>query len=440
MLLSATLHRSWYAAGDIVRAEICLHAFPNTHGGVTNELLMRFRQVDNYFAEIDDDYLPSIRVNTLSAQIVGVCDVDSRRIHYGLNEKISTNGESRALIEEKIPKYHVIHKLFSSEEFFLAKELPIRERETKAFAVTFALPDYLPPSYRGQCVRFYYGLHIYGTYSKTRETSVPMKLRLPIKVFSSQAVISPLLLPPYFPLENFDFREKVVLLQPVPSPSVTDPLQDHLMPSDVESFNVRQLWERVTNSIAKRLSEQRTPLEHPVKIGGELVVTVVILSTTVTIGDSLNGVFLLQPNPKSQLIKVIGVVEFLECCSRDHLKKGITCYPLPGEEERGLTVVQTAVIEEYEWALLGRDSVSFSLSFTNWNYYASMQTDVVTTCWQLRIRFLCSSPSALQQFYTGRSDGFEIAEDEPELVIPLTIVPPPHREHPRMGNTVQVLC
>ncbi|ORC93808.1 uncharacterized protein TM35_000016850 [Trypanosoma theileri] len=440
MLLNATLHRSWYAAGDIVRAEICLHSLPNTHGGITNELLMRFRQVDNYFAEIDNDNPRSIHVHTLSAQIIGICDVDSRRIQYELKEETSKNEQSRAFVEEKISKYHEIHKLFSSKEFSIAKEIPFHERETKAFTVTFALPDYLPPSYRGQCARFYYGLHLYGTYSGPRGRSIPMKLRLPIKVFSSQAVISPLLLPPYFPLENFDFGEKVVLLQPVPSPAVTDPLQDDLMPSDVETFSVRHLWKRASNSIAKQLSEQRTPLEYPVKLGGEVVVSVIILSTTVNIGESLNGVFVLRPNLKSQLIKVIGGVEFLECCCSDHLKKGITCYPLPGEREKGLTVVQTTVIEEYEWSLLGRDSVPFSVSFTNPNYYASMQTDVVTTFWQLRIRFLWSHPSAVQQFYTGHSDGIDIAEDEPELILPLTIVPPPHREHPRMGNTVQVLC
>ncbi|KEG15433.1 hypothetical protein DQ04_00071010 [Trypanosoma grayi] len=439
MLLSATLHRGWYTAGDVVRAEVRLHGLPIPPDGETSALATRFGRGDNYFVGVDADAPPMVRVQVLSAQIVGICVVDSRRIRYRVGVEKSISKLCPGVANDMFPKDHDVYTLFCSDEFTLAKDLLLRERECKAAVVTFTLPEYLPPSFRGQCVRFYYGLHMQGTWCGPREPCAPVKLRLPIKVLSSPSVIVPLLIPTRFPLECFDFKEKVLLLQPVPSPAVTDPLQDSVSPLKVETFDVRHIRSRVAHSLAKRLAEQRTPLEFPLKLAGESALTVAVVSTTVMIGDSLNGVFLLRKNTNAVPVKVLGTLEFLECCRADLLNSGITCHPLPGGE-KGLVVAQTSVIEELEWVLLDRTSVLFSVSFTNPNLYASMQTDVVTTCWQLRLRFFWCKSSTRKQCSASHREELKIEEEESELVVPLIIVPPPHPEHPHMGATLQVFC
>ncbi|PWU93538.1 putative Rgp1 [Trypanosoma cruzi] len=440
MLLSASLHRRWYAPGDVVRSEVCLHGFSNPSDSVSNGVAMRFGRMDNYFADIDIDAPTVVRVKSLVAQIVGACVVDSRRIQYDLGGGRAMDERCRIVIEDTLSKDHNVYGLFCSDDFSLVSNLPLRERESRALVVKFTLPQYLPSSFRGQCIRFYYALFLHGVYCDPRNSNAPVKLRIPIQVFSAQAIVTPLLLPVSFPLERFDFQEKVSFLQSAPSSALTGPLQSHLVPSEVEEFHAHVLSKKALNTQASQLSKQRTPLQFPLSLDGELALTVVVASTTVMIGESLSGIFVVQDNPKFQPVKILGSLEFLECCSSKHVKKGISRHQLPGWRKE-LVVAQTRVMEELDWVVLDRATVPFSVPFTNPNTYASMHTDVVTLCWQLRLRILWCRLSELRQCRASCREELRIEKEEPEVVVPLIVVPPSQSEqHPCRGATLQVLC
>ncbi|RNF09414.1 hypothetical protein TraAM80_02213 [Trypanosoma rangeli] len=440
MLLSASLHRRWYAPGDVVRSEVCLYGLSNPPGSASNGVSVHIGRVDNYFADVDVDALPVARVKSLMAQIVGVCAVDSRRLQYALAGERAAAERCRTLVDDKLSKYYNVYRLFCSDAVCLASNLPLRERESRALVVTFTLPDYLPPSFRGQCIRFYYALHLSGVRCGPRELSAPVKLCIPIKVYSAQAILTPLLLSASFPLDRFDFRPKVVIRQSAPSPALTGPLQNALAPAEVEDFDARILSNRALHARASQLARQRTPLEFPLCLEGELALTVALTSTTVMIGDSLNGIFVVKGNSTFQPVKVLGSLEFLECCSAKHVKSGVSCHSLPGWGKE-LVVAETTVVEEFDWVLLDRASARFSVSLTNPNIYSSMHTDVVTSCWQLRLRFLWCRSSVLRQCRATHCEELKIEEEEPELVVPLIVVPPFQCEQlPCKGVTLQVLC
>ncbi|RNF27220.1 uncharacterized protein Tco025E_00527 [Trypanosoma conorhini] len=440
MLLTASLHRRWYAPGDVVRAEVYLHGLPISPSGTSNGVAVRLGQVDNYFADVDADAPPVVRVKYLTARIVGVCAVDSRRLQYTLAGERAVAERCRMLVDDKLSKDYNAYTLFCSDEVSMVTSLPLRERESRALVVTFTLPDYLPPSFRGQCIRFYYALHLYGVRCGPLDVSVPVKLRIPIKVYSAQAILTPLLLPASFPLEGFDVGAKVILRQPTPSPALTGPLQSYLLPAEVEDFHAHVLSKRALHTRASQLAKQRIPLEFLLTLGGESALTVALASTTVVIGDSLSGVFVVNSNPTSQPVKVIGSLEFLECCAAKHVKKGVSCHQLPGWGKE-LVVAETKVVEEFDWVLLDRASTRFSVPLTNPNIYSSMHTDVVTFCWQLRLRFLWCRLPVLRQCRASQREELKIEEEEPELVVPLIVVPPFQCEQqPCKGATLQVFC
>lgn len=429
LLLRATLHRKWYAPGDNIKAEVefqCLANEPNS------ALKSRFRDVGNSFgAPVIDNSSVSITAS-ITGRVVCTCVVDSRLLQYALAwDKGNVAQHCPELVDESTSSDCRVYKLCCSDDFALAQDIPLRLGETKAVSVTFAVPDSLPPSYKGRCLRFCHTLLLKVSYHGEGEPTSSSNVRIPISVFSPQSVLSPLLLPLCFPMDNFNFRVRIC----VPDPPQPFRVDEHELNDVVGSG----LSCRRPNFIASHLAKQRTPLEFPLSFAGDVVLTVVVSSTTVMIGSSLRAAFLPRDGCISRVVMVQGVLEMLECTFPEHLQRGVTCHELPGEESR-LVVTQTSVVEEFEWNLIGRSSVPISIPFSNINYCASMQTDAVTTCWQLRLRFLWCSASRLKEFSSGFRSQLPVEEEQPELVVPLTVVPPPNPGHiPRKGITLEVI-
>nr|CCD12296.1 unnamed protein product [Trypanosoma congolense IL3000] len=420
LAVNATLHREWYAPGDVVQLDVRLCCRPAGESFLSKV----YAFVENWWSvshsstsssTTDGKEQLSITLSSLTGRIVGACVVNTRLIQYALEDgKGTTAYHCPQLLDETSLKNHRVYKLFSSDEFTVASDLTICQQEVKIFGITAVLPDNLPPSFKGRSVCFYYGLQLSARCIAEDKKSSLKLLRIPIKVFSSTAVYTPLLLPLSFPLEDFDFGATVVPKEPCTN---ADTLKT------TGSVPELPACRNITTMLAERLAKQKTPIDYPLTISGEVALRVVVTSTTVMIGSSLNAVFLQGDARDCRAVMVLGTLEVLESVLAEHICRGVACLkPLEGDSR---LVTQTTVVEEFQWNLMGRPRAPVYIPFTNLNYFATMQTDVVTTSWQLRLRLLWCKTSSSSSFSSGFRNQIAVEEDQPELVVPLTVVPPP---------------
>ncbi|KAH7965542.1 hypothetical protein HPB49_008694 [Dermacentor silvarum] len=164
-----------YVAGDSVE---CLVTFTN-------------KQPDANCNEPNGNSIKRIPENIAwaSAQIHCHCSVDESKIRFPKSpsqEQMATGSKDTSFIPCRGEKGYVV---FSSKPKILFCDLRLLPGESKSFMYKEAIPSSVPPSYKGQAVRYAYKV----TIGAQRVNALTRLLRIPIKVFVVEAPSNPFL-------------------------------------------------------------------------------------------------------------------------------------------------------------------------------------------------------------------------------------------------------
>lgn len=114
-----------------------------------------------------------------SAQIHCHCAVDEAKVHFPKSpsqEQIATGSKDTSFIPCRGEKGYVV---FSSKPKILFCDLCLQPGESKTFVYKETIPTSVPPSYKGQAVRYAYKI----TIGAQKVNALIKLLRIPIKVF-----------------------------------------------------------------------------------------------------------------------------------------------------------------------------------------------------------------------------------------------------------------
>lgn len=163
-----------YVAGDSVE---CLVTFVN-------------KQPDGNHSGPDENSVRRLPENLAwaSAQIHCHCSVDESKVRFPKSpsqEQMATGSKDTSFIPCRGEKGYVV---FSSKPKILFCDLRLLPGESKSFMYRETIPSSVPPSYKGQAVRYAYKVTI-GT---QRVNALTRLLRIPIKVFVVEGLMEAL--------------------------------------------------------------------------------------------------------------------------------------------------------------------------------------------------------------------------------------------------------
>ncbi|KAH8040318.1 hypothetical protein HPB51_010098 [Rhipicephalus microplus] len=163
-----------YVAGDSVE---CLVTFTN-------------KQADENCNEPNGNSIKRMPENIAwaSAQIHCHCSVDESKVRFPKSpsqEQIATGSKDTSFIPCRGEKGYVV---FSSKPKILFCDLRLLPGESKSFMYKEVIPSSVPPSYKGQAVRYAYKV----TIGAQRINALTRLLRIPIKVFVVEGLMEAL--------------------------------------------------------------------------------------------------------------------------------------------------------------------------------------------------------------------------------------------------------
>ncbi|XP_065299174.1 RAB6A-GEF complex partner protein 2 isoform X2 [Dermacentor albipictus] len=163
-----------YVAGDSVE---CLVTFTN-------------KQPDENCNESSDNSIKRMPENIAwaSAQIHCHCSVDESKVRFPKSpsqEQMATGSKDTSFIPCRGEKGYVV---FSSKPKILFCDLRLLPGESKSFMYKEVIPSSVPPSYKGQAVRYAYKV----TIGAQRVNALTRLLRIPIKVFVVEGLMEAL--------------------------------------------------------------------------------------------------------------------------------------------------------------------------------------------------------------------------------------------------------
>lgn len=462
-VLKAQLHRPRYIPGDVVKASftvLCtdrITASDRRKGGGLVPFVDDLSRLEERPATLDARGTPAVTVIRVAAQFVGSRVTDKSRIKSaGLDEDESF--VQLVASPDALPGHEEPHCIFTSGVAAPIQNQPMQLHQHASACISCALPPSLPPSYRGQCARFYYGIYFSCIWESGGQTSVTT-LRVPIRVTSPIAAITTLRAPYASVQRPLEIRS--VILPPLPTPAISPPLSDQLLSREPCTDSVlKDEGQRlsppaaaglagltgcgapsafrasgaqfVAHTLRCTINEQSVATEYTIRHNQTPTLGLVLLSTAVQVGETLRGVFTTMPNNETCCCRVTVSIESFETVPRDLFQPGSIIPSGSRKDERGedLVVTQSKVVEEQEFFLCNAAQVPLDLHLSPLKYTQTMRTDVVSLSWVLRFKFW--NCAAMELTKPGAT-AIRLLSGFDELEVPLTLFSPLAVENPRIG-------
>ena len=518
LTVKAQLHRAYYVPGDTVKC--CFHLLnTDRHESLVDETgrwdddLRTARLVGTTIA----DCAPAIRIVSIRLQLLGTSAIDTTRLSEAAFSKTTRFADEAAasgdwiLTESLTDSPSSLATAASCAHNFYATPIvePTSQTVTSALrsssnndsnggaspggasatrsgstpvsteshvlqvserlsgAVTTKLPQGLPPTHKGQNVRYEYAFHISIVWAvasgdgKEGEKQLTV-LRVPVKLYSPAATITVLRSPfATLRLMNDPSATQAVLMPTQSSPAFASPLSDALMTKDAVSAALINDPGRhyVAEAAKAQLQRLSSPSEYLIRHHQVPVTTLFLSAHAATLGSSILGTFTQVPNSDWVCGRVTAGMEMYERVPKklfhknaiipkrtnthlgaspshgrtegsfstysidwmDHAPEGLAVSREDPEEE--LIVSHSKVVEELEWFTGQAVEMPFTLSFTPAKYCCSFHTESVSVTWMLRLRFYCCKATEWSGFQkSGRSKTVEFHIEQLEL--PITIFAP----------------
>lgn len=194
-----------------------------------------------------------------SAQIHCHCSVDEAKVRFPKSpsqEQMATGSKDTSFIPCRGEKGYVV---FSSKPKILFCDLRLLPGESKSFVYRETIPSMVPPSYKGQAVRYAYKV----TIGAQKVNALTRLLRIPIKVFVVEGLMEAL-------------RERLAKAAP----------SNPFLPSAS-----RQSVLEVAVDFLEDLTSRRRPSYYNVTHGSGRVVRFCLLKTCFRLGEDIVGTF-----------------------------------------------------------------------------------------------------------------------------------------------------
>ena len=333
------------------------------------------------------------------------------------------------------------HLMFASPVVEPMGASRLRHLEQRCFAAACKLPPGLPPTFRGCCVRFYYGVHVTCVWSAGGKLQYTT-LKVPIKLSSPISVVA--IVRPPFASPTFDFCQECAAI-PIgqSSPAIATPLSDALLVKD-------ESWKRtlkpggselsgcgtssyLTEALQQLQEDDSRPVDYQVRYGSTPVMNLILFSTSVSLGDSVRGVFVQSPNNEVVVARITASIESVERVPSEYLSKTkARTSSSESEVAEGGVVVNVVVADEQEWFTLNGAQIPFDFFLAPSKYTQTLQTHIVSLSWRIVFKF----SSVPRSECSASKPSKKLAELYQELDVPLRIFAPAGVQNPRMGPLI----
>lgn len=464
--LSGWTHRQFYLPGEVVRVQVhveCIRSPDATKKDLYVPLEASSRH--DYFS-VDDAPETSRReadahVATVQAAVGCHCRSNPAALSYDWGKVPLELSPSPA--HGQRPPSGVVHdlggpsethELFSTRWWTVAEGVNLRSRQCRAYTFAFRLPESLPPTFFLRESAAWTELCIAAKWqpvtktAKASEAAMQTRLVLPLLLYNPASVISHYCFTAQFPLAQEyplarrDFEFTATPLPPVPSSSVSAPLDDSLYPGDSSAQGLGSSFQDCCVARQNELAEMREPLVMAIPVGCHpAALEVNLVSSIVSIGGCIRGSLVDRTSSAGGpggdaapvLVSAVGLLELLDCCPSPALSDKVPFSGVRGID--GVAQLHKFVTSAQEWILLDSPTTAFAFPLPAAEAQPTVLSDVGIALWQLRVKVQWTTAAHLARSREqGTGATLTMCVGGPEFVIPITVTPPRVPERPRRAG------